>query len=175
MHQWLLLPLKIIIRDIHKALVWAHKTEKSDSKPRNSNSNEQSSPEPLVVPKLERGWHLWWNKLPCHKLCVRFVPPVSFGGGKCDGKPLQKLFYLSPTITNPQPNTAVCIYSAVCNLHSHMHELHTNSHIPTWIEHIPCFVSWNWAPVALILVLFSLPSCAAHSHLLTPQPQCTLL
>ena len=60
-------------------------------------------------------------------------PPVSFGGGKRDGKLLQKLFYLSPTITKLQPNTAVCIHSAVCNLHSHMRELHINSHIPTYM------------------------------------------
>jgi hypothetical protein len=46
---------KIIVRDISKALAWARKTAKSDSKPQKSNSNGESSPEPLVVPKLERG------------------------------------------------------------------------------------------------------------------------
>ena len=98
MRQWLLLPLKIIICNIHKALVQARKTEKSDSKPQNSNSNEQSSPEPLVVPKLERGSCLWWNKLLCHKLCVWFLPPMSFWGGKHDGKLLQNSSIYPPPL-----------------------------------------------------------------------------
>ena len=73
------------------------------------------------------------DEINCRAINYEFglSPQLSFGGGKRDGKLLQKFFYLSPTITNPQPNTAVCIHSAVCNLHSHMRELHTDSHIPT--------------------------------------------
>ena len=57
---------------------------------------------------------------------------MSFGAGKQDGELLQKLFYLSPTITNLQPNMAVCMHLIVGNLHSHKHKLPTDLHIPTW-------------------------------------------
>ena len=49
----------------------------------------------------------WWNKLPCHKLCVPFVPPVSFGGGKCDGKLLQN-FSIYP------PPLLICSLTQLC-------------------------------------------------------------
>ena len=87
------------------------------------------------------GLWFWYNKLLCYKLYVWFVLPVSFGGGKHSGELLQN-FSIYPL---PLP---VCIHSAVCNLHSHMCELHTDSHIPTdssWEEQATLMVvRWSF-------------------------------
>ena len=95
MRQWLLLPPNIIVCDICKALVQACKTAKSDSKPQNSNSNEQSSPEPLVVPKLEKG--LCCDEMDCHTINYVFsLSPSELQESQTQWWTTTKVLYLPP-------------------------------------------------------------------------------
>lgn len=108
---------------------------------------------------------------------------MSFRGGKCDGERLQKCLYLSPAITNPQPNLAACIRKS----HSHMHELHANSHILTYtswrcsetlvLMHIQLGHQLSFNPI-LLWVLVTLTSQMMLLWVITPmnvfQPPCSI-